>query len=78
MESVNICCICNETINGFGNDPFPCCAVKDTTARCCNTCNWGVVIPMRIRCSGNKNIKSPQDAYKYYLKMKLNAKRASK
>jgi hypothetical protein len=72
------CCICKNTFNDWGNNPFPCCAVKDETAKCCDGCNTSVVIPMRIRCSMNKNVKSPQDAYKYYLKMKLNAKRASK
>lgn len=43
------CCICGKEIEGFGNNPLP--VWKDDwseDARCCNECNWGIVLPWRI------------------------------
>lgn len=45
------CCICNDIIpveiNGWdkGNNAEP--VVEN--GRCCNSCNWGVVVPARIK-----------------------------
>ena len=38
------CCICKKPYKGFGNNPSP---VKEK-GRCCDTCNTGVVMPMRV------------------------------
>lgn len=40
------CCICGKEINGYGNNPWP--INNDVEARCCDDCNWSVVIPARI------------------------------
>lgn len=40
-----ICCICKEEVNEkYGNNPQP---VKQG-GRCCNDCNYTVVVPTRI------------------------------
>ena len=43
-EEELICCLCNEEIYGYGNNPSP---VKED-GKCCDKCNMGVVIPARI------------------------------
>ena len=44
------CCICNNEIpDEWGHNPAP---VKDA-GRCCDTCNYTVVIPERIKLSIN-------------------------
>lgn len=47
-----ICSICGKEFTGYGNDPWP---VKNEkgevlpgTARCCDTCNFEIVVPLRI------------------------------
>jgi hypothetical protein len=45
IEAVTTCCICDNTREGFGNNPAP---VK-TEGRCCDACNTSVVIPARIQ-----------------------------
>ena len=42
-ESSQICCICGKPFSGHGNNAQP---VKD--GKCCDECNWNVVIPARI------------------------------
>ena len=37
------CCICGKEIEGYGNNAEP---VRD--GRCCDSCNWDVVLPARI------------------------------
>lgn len=51
-NTTHICSICGKKFTGYGNDPWP---VKDKngnvlpgTARCCDACNLGVVVPLRI------------------------------
>jgi hypothetical protein len=39
------CCLCNETVNEFGNNAEP----LITNGICCNKCNWEKVIPARIK-----------------------------
>ena len=45
------CCICGKKFIGFGNNPYP---VKSTSKgidsddRCCDACNFAVVIPARV------------------------------
>lgn len=41
-----ICCICGKTSYGYGNNPDP--VNTDSGARCCDICNYGMVIPARI------------------------------
>ena len=47
-----ICSICGKEFTGYGNEPWP---VKDVNGhtltaddRCCDTCNFEIVIPLRI------------------------------
>jgi hypothetical protein len=39
-----VCCICKVGFIGYGNNPSP---VKEE-GRCCDECNWRVVIPARL------------------------------
>lgn len=43
----NICCICGEEIDGYGNNPEPYKLAKHGE-RCCDSCNMKFVIPMRL------------------------------
>lgn len=40
------CCICGKECYGYGNNPDP--VNPDSGARCCDICNYGMVIPARI------------------------------
>lgn len=40
-----VCCICGEPIEGYGNNPYP---VKED-GRCCDACNIKFVIPARLQ-----------------------------
>jgi hypothetical protein len=42
----NVCCICGELIDGFGNNPEPYMAAEE--GRCCDGCNLKFVIPIRM------------------------------
>ena len=46
-----VCCICGAEYSGHGNDPYP---VKEE-GRCCDECNYKVVIPARMAKTNNKN-----------------------
>lgn len=39
------CSICKQKFTGFGHNPEP---VKPYPSRCCDSCNNGVVIPLRL------------------------------
>lgn len=39
-----VCCICGESIEGYGNNPQP---IKDS-GKCCDACNLKFVIPARL------------------------------
>tara|TARA_B100001248_G_C27218277_1_gene379044 strand:- start:290 stop:436 length:147 start_codon:yes stop_codon:yes gene_type:complete len=39
------CVICNQNIEGYGNNPKP---IKEE-GRCCDACNITVVIPSRMK-----------------------------
>ena len=41
------CCLCGEFFEGFGNNPYPI-SIKDDD-ECCDDCNWGKVIPARVK-----------------------------
>lgn len=41
----DVCCICGEPIEGYGNNPYP---VKEE-GRCCDACNIKFVIPARLQ-----------------------------
>ena len=41
----NVCCICGEKYEGYGNNPAP---IKDY-GKCCDKCNIEKVIPARIK-----------------------------
>lgn len=38
------CCICGKKFDGWGNNPAP----AKEKGRCCDECNTGVVLPLRI------------------------------
>ena len=44
---MHICCICGKEYVGYGNNPWP--VNNDPEARCCEECNFTVVIPERIK-----------------------------
>lgn len=50
------CCICGDTFEGFGNNPWP--IVYDEKARCCDDCNATVVIPARLERLENDESES--------------------
>lgn len=37
------CCICEKTVNGYGNNPDPICSIDDRVNRCCDDCNKFVI-----------------------------------
>lgn len=37
------CNICNSTIIGYGNNPYPICSKTDYTNKCCDICNEKVI-----------------------------------
>lgn len=41
-----LCCICKEKINGYGNNPEPYMSAKK--GRCCDACNMKFVVPSRL------------------------------
>lgn len=43
IEMTELCCICHKPIKGYGNNAEPVCS-----GRCCDKCNYEVVIPARI------------------------------
>lgn len=45
------CCICGGELRNGGNDPYP----VATYGRCCDACNYGVVLPKRIELSKQDN-----------------------
>lgn len=46
MDNEFVCCICGKKFTGFGNNPFP--VNKEAEARCCDDCNYTVVVPARL------------------------------
>lgn len=52
-----ICCICGEPIKisslgwALGNNAYP--YGNENNNRCCDDCNWNIVIPTRIEMSFN-------------------------
>lgn len=47
MDEKEKYCICGQEIKGVGNDPYP---VREE-GRCCQYCNYTVVLPERIKLS---------------------------
>jgi len=39
------CSICGDLYEHFGNNPEP---VKKVDERCCDACNWEIVVPIRM------------------------------
>ena len=50
MASKGPCVICKEPIVGYGNNPDP--VVDYSVGRCCDKCNFAVVVPERMRAAG--------------------------
>ena len=47
MAQKQKCCICGKEFEGWGNNLWP--VNNDPDARCCDECNYNVVIPERIK-----------------------------
>ena len=47
MAQKQKCCICGKEFEGWGNNPWP--VNEDDNARCCDECNYNVVIPEHIK-----------------------------
>jgi hypothetical protein len=45
MRRKGKCCFCGEKYDHWGNSAEP--VIED--GRCCDSCNWTVVIPVRFR-----------------------------
>jgi len=45
-EEATTCCICHEPIEGHGNNPAP--VVEAEGDRCCDRCNFRIVLPARM------------------------------
>lgn len=43
-QDVKVCCICGELFDGLGHNPWP----YETEGRCCDACNYNIVVPRRI------------------------------
>lgn len=43
------CCLCGQEIVGYGNNPYPLCDEEDYESRCCDMCNYAVVLPERLK-----------------------------
>ena len=43
-----ICCLCQDSYTGYGNNPEPAYEVTEADERCCNDCNFSRVIPLRF------------------------------
>ena len=41
------CALCTGSYEGYGNNPQP--VLEDMNDRVCDSCNWNIVIPARIR-----------------------------
>lgn len=41
--NMHICCICGKEYEGYGNNAWP---ISD--GKCCDKCNYNVVIPKRV------------------------------
>jgi hypothetical protein len=39
------CSLCKKTFTGFGHNPEP---ILEYDQRCCDECNWNVIVPVRI------------------------------
>lgn len=48
------CCFCKGKFEDYGNNPTP---IKHK-GRCCNKCNWQIVIPARLKLLGDTFIVS--------------------
>ena len=44
LEKGGICCFCGAKFSGYGNNAEPV-----SNGRCCDWCNFAVVIPARVR-----------------------------
>lgn len=42
-----VCCFCGKQFEGKGNSPYPFAEYK--TGRCCDDCNYNIVLTERIR-----------------------------
>lgn len=41
-----VCCFCGREFEGYGNNPWP--ADMHPDHRCCDDCNFDIVIPARL------------------------------
>lgn len=46
MSSQYKCCFCGRWCSGYGNNPEP--ILPDGKNKCCDDCNFGIVVPRRL------------------------------
>jgi len=57
-KSTMNCCLCDDAISGWGNNPYPLCAADDHKSRCCDSCNIDVIIA-RLKAAQDEMPKPP-------------------
>lgn len=56
-ETKERCCLCGGELKKGGHDPYP----IAEEGRCCDACNWAVVLPKRIELSKRNNERTGKD-----------------
>jgi len=51
MKNNKICVICKQRYEGYGNNSQP-----FTIGRCCDACNYRVVVPYKQKVNDNENM----------------------
>lgn len=51
------CCLCGGELRKGGHDPYP----VAEEGRCCDACNWGVVLPRRVELSKQSHERTGKD-----------------
>ena len=60
------CCLCGQTVKGFGNNPAPLMSAKYD---CCDICNWTYVIPARCHASADTATPDTKKNRTYFRKL---------
>lgn len=56
MDDIKFCCICGESLKGYGNNALP-----FARGACCDTCNNKYVIPYRAYLTRKQSIRAAAD-----------------
>ena len=71
------CCFCKKECGEFGNNPAP--INNSRKARCCDLCNWTIVMVARLGNTKQAQEMFTEETYKEHLEMieKLKSKGAN-